>query len=734
MSVLSPKPSSSARRAAGESSIWLGAANPLGAIWDGQGVNFAIVSEHATAVEVCLFARPDDPFEAGRIALPERTGHTWHGYIPGIGPGQTYGYRVYGPYRPDYGLRFNPAKLLIDPYARALYGRLDYSGPIFGYHPRARAPGDDRRRSQRDDAPFVPRSVVIDPAFDWGDDTAPRTPWGQTVIYETHVKGLTHLCSDVPAQHRGKFLGLADPATIAYLSDLGVTAVELLPIHAWLDEVAVVARGLTNYWGYNSIAFFAPDARYAVSGSPGEQVVEFKTMVKALHAAGLEVLLDVVYNHTAEGNHLGPTVCYRGIDNPGYYRLVPDHPRLYVDVTGTGNTVNVRDPDTLRLVMDSLRYWVTEMRVDGFRFDLAPALARELDEVDREGSFFDAIHQDPVLSQVKLIAEPWDVGAGGYQVGRFPPGWSEWNGKYRDTVRHFWRGDDGWVADMGYRLTGSSDLYKADGRQPFASINFVTAHDGFTLTDLVSYDRKHNWMNGEENRDGSDDNISCNYGHEGATTDPAILAVRARQRRNFLATLFLSQGTPMLLGGDEIGRTQRGNNNAFCQDNEVSWYDWDLDERDEELLAFTKLLLQLRREQPVLRRRQFLRGSRLRAIGAKDIAWLRPVGGEMTAADWQIAELHALGMVLHGNAIEELGPHGEPIVGDTLAILLNAGDAVEFDLSRHAEHPPASWETLLDTARPPANDGRRYPPNERVPVPERTLLLLRELPSTPTAS
>jgi glycogen operon protein len=733
MSVLSPKPSSSARGAAGASPIWLGAANPLGATWDGQGVNFAIVSEHATAVEVCLFARPDDPFEAERIAMPERSGHIWHGYIPGISPGQTYGYRVYGPYRPDYGLRFNPAKLLIDPYARALNGRLDYSGPIFGYHPRARAPGDDRRRSQRDDAPFVPRSVVVDPAFDWGDDAAPGTPWGETVIYETHVKGLTYLCPDVPAQHRGKFLGLADPATLTYLTDLGVTAVELLPVHAWLDEVAVVARGLTNYWGYNSIAFFAPDARYAVAGSTGEQVVEFKTMVKALHAAGIEVLLDVVYNHTAEGNHLGPTVCYRGIDNPGYYRLVPDHPRLYVDVTGTGNTVNVRDPDTLRMVMDSLRYWVTEMHVDGFRFDLAPALARELDEVDREGSFFDAIHQDPILSQVKLIAEPWDVGAGGYQVGRFPPGWSEWNGKYRDTVRHFWRGDDGWVADMGYRLTGSSDLYKADGRQPFASINFVTAHDGFTLTDLVSYERKHNWMNGEENRDGSDDNISCNYGHEGATTDPAILAVRARQRRNFLATLFLSQGTPMLLGGDEFGRTQRGNNNAFCQDNEVSWYDWELDERDEELLAFTKLLLQLRREQPVLRRRQFLRGSRLRAIGAKDIAWLRPVGGEMTAADWQIADLHALGMVLHGNAIEELGPHGEPIVGDTLAILLNAGDAVEFDLSRHADHPPASWETLLDTARPPANDGQCYAPNERVPVPERTLLLLRELPSTPTA-
>jgi glycogen operon protein len=578
----------------------------------------------------------------------------------------------------------------------------------------------------------VPRGVVIDPAFDWGDDAPPRVPWSETVICETHVKGFSRLLPAIPPELRGSYLALAQPATIEYLRGLGVTAVELLPVHAWLDEVAVVARGLTNYWGYNSIAFFAPDARYAVAGSLGQQVVEFKTMVKILHAAGLEVILDVVYNHTAEGNHLGPTLSFRGIDNPVYYRLVPEHPRLYVDVTGTGNTVNVRNPDTLRLVMDSLRYWVQEMHVDGFRFDLAPALAREAFDVDREGSFFDAIHQDPLLAGVKLIAEPWDIGENGYHVGRFPPGWSEWNGKFRDGVRHFWRGDDGWVADMGYRLTGSSDLYKADGRQPFASVNFVTAHDGFTLTDLVSYDRKHNWANGEENRDGTDDNISSNYGHEGPTCDPAILEVRARQRRNFLATLFLSQGTPMLLGGDEIGRTQRGNNNAFCQDNDLSWYDWNLDGADEELLAFTKWLTRIRREQPVLRRRRFLHGSRLRAIGARDIAWLRGdtsgPGGEMMAADWHVAERHALGLVLHGNAIEEPGPHGEPIVGDTLAILLNAGQApVTFDLTRHADHPPASWQTLVDTAYPPDNGGLIYPAREPVRVPERTLLLLREI-------
>ena len=648
--------------------------------------------------------------------------------FPVSAPGQVYGYRVYGPYRPELGLRFNPAKLLIDPYARAIHGRLDYSGPIYGYDPGAGPRADDHRRCPRDDAPSVPRCVVVDPAFDWGGDAPPRVPWSETVIYETHVKGFSRLFPEVLPELRGTYLGLAHPAAIEYLRDLGVTAVELLPVHHWLDEVSVVARGLTNYWGYNSIGFFAPDARFAVGGSLGQQVVEFKQMVKTLHAAGIEVILDVVYNHTAEGNHLGPTLSFRGIDNPVYYRLVQDNPRLYVDVTGTGNTVNVRNPNTLRMVMDSLRYWVQEMHVDGFRFDLAPALAREAFDVDREGSFFDAIHQDPVLAGVKLIAEPWDIGENGYHVGRFPTGWSEWNGKYRDGVRHFWRGDEGWIADMGYRLTGSSDLYKADGRQPYASINFVTAHDGFTLHDLVSYDHKHNWANGEDNRDGSDDNISCNYGHEGPTTDPEILAIRARQQRNFLATLFLSQGTPMLLGGDEIGRTQRGNNNAYCQDNDLSWYDWSLPARDDDLHAFVRRLIRIRAEQPVLRRRRFLHGSRLRAIGAKDITWLRPGGGEMTAADWHDQSLRALGLVLHGNAIEEPGPHGETVAGDTLAILLNAGHTaggVRPHQPRRSR--PGGWETLVDTLHPPDSGGLVYRSRAPVAVPDRTLLLLREI-------
>ncbi len=725
MSVLTPEPPSPT---VSRARVWPGTSNTLGAIWDGAGVNFALLSEHATAVELCLFARPDDPYDAERIVLPERTGHVWHGYVPGLAPGQVYGYRVYGPYRPEIGLRFNPAKLLIDPYALAVHGRLDYSGPIYGYDHGA-SPHDDSRRSPRDDAPFVPRSVVVDPAFNWGDDRPPSIPWEETVIYETHVKGFSRLFPAAPPELRGAYLGLAHPASVDYLHALGVTAVEFLPVQHWIDESSLVAHGLTNYWGYNSIAFFAPDARYAVAGSLGQQVTEFKQMVKSLHAAGIEVILDVVYNHTAEYNHLGPTLSFRGIDNPVYYRLAADDPRLYVDVTGCGNTVNVRNGNTLRLVMDSLRYWAREMHVDGFRFDLAPALAREDFDVDREGSFFDAIHQDPILAEVKLIAEPWDVGENGYHIGRFPTGWSEWNGKYRDSVRRFWRGDDGWVADMGYRLTGSSDLYKADGRQPYNSINFVTAHDGFTLNDLVSYEHKHNFANGFDNRDGSDDNFSCNYGHEGPTANPAISALRARQQRNFLATLFLSQGTPMLLGGDEIGRTQRGNNNAYCQDSDLSWYAWALDTADEELLAFTTLLIRIRSEQPVLRRRRFLHGSRLRAIGARDIAWLRPGGGEMIAADWHDTSLHALGCVLHGNAIEEPGLHGEPITGDTLAILLNAGcDAVAFDLTHHADHAPASWETLIDTMHPPDNDAAICGPLAPVVVPDRTVLLLRELP------
>jgi glycogen operon protein len=712
--------------------IRLGSPEALGANWDGEGVNFALYSEHASAVDLCLFASADDPYEADRIALPERTGHVWHGYVPGLGPGQVYGYRVYGSYLPDHGLRFNPSKLLIDPYARAIHGRLDYAGPIYGYDSARTPRPDDLCRCPRDDAPFVPRSVVINPTFDWGLDRPPRIPWNETVIYETHVKGFSRLRPQIPGELRGTYLGLAHPAAIDHFLELGVTAIELLPVHACLTEVSVVARGLTNYWGYNSIAFFAPDARFTVGGSLGNQVTEFKTMVKAFHAAGLEVILDVVYNHTAEGNNLGPTLSFRGVDNPTYYRLEAENPRFYIDVTGTGNTVNVRNPDTLRLVMDSLRYWTNEMHVDGFRFDLAPALARELSAVDREGSFFDAVHQDEALARVKLIAEPWDVGEGGYQVGRFPTGWSEWNGKYRDGVRHFWRGDNGWVADLGYRLTGSSDLYKADGRQPHASINFVTSHDGFTLEDLVSYECKHNLANGESNLDGTDYNISANYGVEGPTDDRTILETRARQRRNFLATLFLSQGTPMLLGGDELGRTQRGNNNAYCQDNDISWYAWALQPPDEELMEFVKLLIRLRREQPVLRRRRFLHGSRLREIGAKDIAWLRPGGGEMTAGDWHDPRLHALGLVLHGNAIEELAPDGQKLIGDTLAILMNASQVdVTFDLAHHVDQTLYDWQTLLDTAQPPDSGGRIISRKDVPVVSAQSLLLLKELPLVP---
>jgi len=727
MSILRSDPRSRPGAESGDERVWLGAPSPLGAHWDGRGVNFAIYSEHATSVELCLFARPADLFPSRSVMLPEKTNYVWHGYLPGIASGQTYGYRVYGPYRPEHGLRFNPAKLLIDPYARAILGSIDYAGAVYGDNGGDRSRPDDHRRNTRDDAPSVPRSVVVDSTFDWGDDAPPRVPWSETVIYETHVKGFNRLFPEVPAELRGTYLGLAHPAAIDHLHTLGITAVELLPVHAWLDEAKVVARGLTNYWGYNSIAFFAPEGRYAVGSTLGDQVNEFRAMVKALHAAGIEVILDVVYNHTAEGNHLGPTVSFRGIDNPAYYRLIPDNPRLYVDVTGTGNTLNTRNAATLRLVLDSLRYWVQEMHVDGFRFDLAPALARELVDVDRGGSFFDAVHQDPVLAEVKLIAEPWDVGAGGYQVGQFPNGWSEWNDKFRNGVRHFWRGDDGCIAEMGYRLTGSSDLFKADGRQPFASINFVTAHDGFTLTDLVSYDHKHNWENGEDNLDGTDHNISRNYGYEGPTADPAILDLRARQQRNMLATLFLSQGTPMLLGGDEIGRTQRGNNNAYCQDNDISWYHWDITDRDRDLLAFVQRLIRIRRDQPVLRRRRFLHGSRLRTNGARDIAWLRPGGGEMLHADWYNSSLHALGLVLHGNAIEEVGPRGEPIIGDTLAILLNAGpETVMFELARHADHALARWESLIDTAFPDERGARFFEPLAPVPVPERSLLLLRE--------
>jgi isoamylase len=670
---------------------------PLGATWDGSGVNFSLFSEHATGVELCLSDGRDGDREIARIPVTEQTDLVWHIYLPEVRPGQRYGYRVHGPYEPAQGHRFNPAKLLLDPYAKAIDGTIRWSDNLFGYpigHPEA-----DLVRDERDSAGGMPKSVVIDPAFTWGNDRPPRVPWNETVIYEVHVKGFTARHPDVPEALRGSYAGLATPAVIDYLRFLGVTAVELLPIQQFVADKHLVDRGLTNYWGYNTIGFLAPDARLASTGRLGHQVPEFKTMVKTLHDAGIEVILDVVYNHTAEGNHLGPTLCFRGIDNASYYRLVQDDRRYYMDYTGCGNTLNLTHPRTLQLIMDSLRYWVLEMHVDGFRFDLASALARELHDVDRLGAFFDIIHQDPVLSQVKLIAEPWDLGAGGYQVGNFPVLWAEWNDQYRDTVRRYWKGDEGQVGPLASRLTGSSDLYGRGGRRPFASINFVTAHDGFTLHDLVSYNAKHNESNGEDSRDGTDNNLSWNWGAEGPTDDEGILALRARQQRNFLATLLLSQGVPMLCGGDEIGRSQQGNNNAYCQDNELSWFDWRFDRSRRDLLAFTRLLIRLRRAHPVFRRRQFFYGRRIQGSEVKDLAWFRPDGKEMSDEDWREPAARCLGLRLAGDAIEEVDARGERLVDDTFLLLLNAHHEVApFVLPAH--RASVRWEVVLDTRAP----------------------------------
>ena len=671
-----------------------GAPYPLGATWDGAGVNFALFSEHATSVEICLFDPASPDRETRRIAVPERTDQVWHVYLPEARPGLLYGYRVHGPYAPRAGHRFNSAKLLIDPYARALAGALVWDDALLGY--RAGDAGGDLAAGDRDSAPCVPRSVVVDPAFSWDGDCRPRTPWHRTVIYEVHVKGLTARHPEVPPALRGTYAGLASPAVVDYLSHLGVTAVELLPVHHSVPERALVSRGLTNYWGYNSIGYFAPDARFASAGSGGEQVAEFKSMVKTLHRAGIEVLLDVVYNHTAEGNRLGPTLCFRGIDNAAYYRLRPDDRGEYVDYTGCGNTLDMTHPRTLQLIMDSLRYWVLEMHVDGFRFDLASALARELHDVDRLSSFFDVIHQDPVISQVKLIAEPWDLGEGGYQVGNFPAGWAEWNGKYRDTIRRYWKGDWGQVAELGYRLTGSSDLYERGGRRPSASVNFVTAHDGFTLADLVAYNSKHNEANGEDNRDGTDDNLSWNCGVEGPTDDAEVLALRDRQVRNVLATLFLSQGIPMLSGGDEIGRSQGGNNNAYCQDTEISWFPWPLRGQTLRQLEFTRRLIRLRLTHPVFHRRMFFQGRRIHGSEVKDLSWFRPDGKEMTEEEWSNGLSRCLGLRLAGEAIEEVDDMGEPVAGDSFLVLLNAHhEEIAFVLPAH--RPRMRWELTLDT-------------------------------------
>ncbi len=711
--------------------IWPGSPTPLGATWDGQGVNFALFSEHATKVELCLFNRADDDRPSVCLPIEERTEHVWHAYLPEVSPGQHYGYRVHGPYEPREGHRFNPSKLLIDPYAKAIAGIVDWSdGRMFGY--RLGDPEADFSRDDRDNTAYAPKCLVIDQAFTWGSDRPLRTAWEQTVIYETHVKGLTARHPGVPEHLRGTYLGLTSPAVLDHLKGLGVTAVELLPVHYFITDPFLEERGLANYWGYNSIGFFAPEIRYAASPKRGEQVRDFKTMVKTLHSEGIEVILDVVYNHTAEGNHLGPTLSFRGIDNASYYRLVEGDQRYYMDYTGCGNTLNMTNPRVLQLIMDSLRYWVQDMHVDGFRFDLASTLARELFDVDRLGSFFDIIQQDPVLSRVKLIAEPWDLAAGGYQVGNFPTGWAEWNDRYRDTIRRYWKGDGGVVSELGYRLTGSSDLYEWSGKRPYASINFVTAHDGFTLHDLVSYNSKHNEANGEDNRDGRDENLSWNCGAEGPTDDPGIIALREQQKRNFLATLLLSQGVPMICGGDEIGRTQRGNNNAYCQDNEISWYDWNLSDAQRALYEFTRKLLSLRHEQPVLHRRRFFQGRRIRGSDIKDIAWFRPDGTEMTDQDWQEPYVRCLGVRLAGDAIEEKDRKGRPIRGDTLMLLLNAHhEALPFVLPAHRDG--ARWEPLIDTSR--QNGGADAKPlhgGEPYQLAARTLAVLRLYPQRAT--
>jgi isoamylase len=691
--------------------VWPGDPFPLGQSWDGHGTNFSLFSENAERVELCLF---DAEGNEERIAVEERTAFNWHCYLPGVGPGQLYGYRVHGAYEPESGLRFNPAKLLIDPYAKAIEGAVDWKAAnTLPYVPTG-DPDADLRIDGSNSAPAIPKSVVIDPAFDWEDDdwVRPRTPWHETVIYETHVRGFTKLRDDVRDDLRGTYGGLASEGAIAYLKDLGVTAVELLPVHHIADESFLHERGLTNYWGYSTIGYFAPHSLYAATSG---QVREFKGMVKALHRAGIEVILDVVYNHTAEGNHLGPMLSLRGVDNKSYYRLVPDDPRFYMDYTGTGNTLNPLHPSVLRLIMDSLRYFVSECHVDGFRFDLASALAREFYDVDRLSAFFDIIHQDPVLSQVKLIAEPWDVGPGGYQVGNFPILWSEWNGIYRDVMRDFWRGRAP-LAAFASRFGGSADLYERDGRRPFASINFVTAHDGFTLRDLVSYNDKHNEANGEQNHDGSDDNRSWNCGVEGPTGDRAVLALRARQQRNFLATLFLSQGVPMLLGGDEIGRTQRGNNNAWCQDNLISWFDWE--SADDDLLTFTRRLIELRRIHPVFRRTKFFDG---RGEQLPDVWWMRPDGRRMTRKDWDNTETRAIGVFLNGDELQAETRSGEEVRDDSFLVLFNAFfDDVTFRLP--ARRLGLRWKLELKTGEFGAD---RLAPGSEVVVESRSLVVLR---------
>jgi glycogen operon protein len=703
---------------AGNIPAWPGRSYPLGATVGEDGTNFALFASEAEAVELILLDEAGGMLAA--YDLLERTDLVWHGSIPRVGPGTRYGYRVHGVYDADRGLRHNRHKLLLDPYARAVSGSVLWGPEVYGY---VLDKGDDKI-SDQDSAQHMPHSVVVDDTFDWSGERRPDVPWNDTLIYETHVRGFTMRHPGIPEELRGTYAGLAHPAAVDHFTTLGITSVELMPVHHFVDSHQLVDKALRNYWGYDSIGYFAPEARYSSSGDSGGQVVEFKAMVKALHAAGLEVILDVVYNHTAEGNQMGPTLCFRGVDNRSYYRLVEDRPRFYYDVTGTGNSLNAGSPSTLQMIMDSLRYWVSEMHVDGFRFDLASALARQFYDVDRLSAFFDIIHQDPTLAHVKLIAEPWDVGEGGYQVGNFPVRWAEWNGKYRDCVRDYWRGQVAGVGELAYRLTGSSDLYQGDGRSPFSSINFITSHDGFTLRDLVSYNDKHNEANGEQNRDGTTDNRSWNCGAEGETGDPVVLTLRARQQRNLLATLILSEGCPMLLAGDEIGRTQRGNNNAYCQDNETSWLDWSA--VDQPLLDFTRRVIALRAGQPVLRRQRFFAGQVGRGQRRKDVVWLDDQGVEMTEAEWDDESRRSLGMLLNGDEIPDHTPDGHRIRGDTLLIILHSHHKdMAWQLPRGwGDH----WEMLLDTAdAAPADPPRTVESSDPLLVAARSLVVLRRI-------
>ncbi|MGC4106023.1 MAG: glycogen debranching protein GlgX [Thermomicrobiales bacterium] len=695
---------------------------PLGSSWDGNGTNFAVFSEAAEAIEICLFEDGEDA-PSRTFRLPERTTRVWHGYLDGVGPGTLYGIRAYGPFNPEHGLRFNSAKLLLDPYAKAIHGRITWDPSVYSYD--FADPEDDLSLDETPSDAAMPKAIVVDPAFDWEGDVLLDRTWEETVLYEVHVKGFTQQHPDIPEAIRGTYSGLAHPAAIDHLKRIGVTAVELLPVHAFVDDQFLVNKGLTNYWGYSTLGFFSPEGRYATDATAGAQVNEFRNMVKALHAAGIEVILDVVFNHSCEGNHLGPTLSFRGLDNTTYYRLLPDKPRYYMDLTGTGNSLNLAHPQVLKLVTDSLRYWVEEMHVDGFRFDLAATLGREHVSFDSHGGFFDAIHQDPVLSRVKLIAEPWDIGEGGYQVGNFPLIWSEWNDRFRDGVRTLWQTNSAGLADVGYRLSGSSDLYEAGGRRPRASINLITTHDGFTLADLVSYTEKHNEANGEDNRDGNDHNISANYGAEGPTDDVEILDLRDRQRRNLMAFLLFSQGVPMICGGDEIGRTQDGNNNAYCQDDPISWYAWNPSERDEAFLDFVTRAVQTRQDFPILRLRQYLRGQPTEPGEMKDLTWFRPDGGEMADGNWFDASFRAMALRISGNTLQELADDGTPLTSPTMLMVFNAAEVdVPFtlpDVSRGEEF--THWRVLVDTNDARGQSDAIHPERAELIIPSRTVLL-----------